>query len=154
MTDIQGRLYIGNFVKIHSNCFIPEGTIIKDYVWIYPYVTLINDLYPPHGILKPINIEEYAQIGAATVVLPGVIIGSNSLVGAESVVIINVPSNSVSYGSAAKFNCEIFDLLGPNNKKLYPWKEFLSSERGDPWQKRFILHKTVFLEKISKKLLF
>ena len=133
-SDIQGRLVIGNFVRIHSKCFIPEGTIIKDFAWIYPSVTLTNDLYPPHSILKPIIIEEYAQVGAATVILPGVTIGKNSLVGAGSVVTKSVSENTVTFGSPAKEYRRVSELMGPNNEQLYPWKDFLLSKKGYPWE--------------------
>jgi acetyltransferase-like isoleucine patch superfamily enzyme len=133
-TDIQGRLKIGDYVKIHSNCFIPEGTVIKDFVWIYPSVTLTNDMYPPHGILKPIIVEEYAQIGAGSIVLPNVNIGSNSFVGAGSVVTKDVDQFRVVIGSPARDYCNIEDLLSPEGNELYPWKVHLKTKRGYPWE--------------------
>lgn len=133
-TDIQGRLKIGDYVKIHSNCFIPEGTVIKDFVWIYPSVTLTNDMYPPHGILKPITVEEYAQIGAGSIVLPNVNIGANSFVGAGSVVTKDVHQFRVVIGSPARDYCNIEKLLSPEGDLLYPWSTHLKTKRGYPWE--------------------
>lgn len=134
-SDIQGRLRIGNHVRIHSNCFIPEGTMIEDFVWIYPSVTITNDLYPPHGVIKPVLIKSYAQVGAGSVVLPGVIIGNNSFAAAGSVVTKNVDSFMVVMGSPARVYCDIRELRGLNEEVLYPWKDFLTSNRGFPWEK-------------------
>jgi acetyltransferase-like isoleucine patch superfamily enzyme len=129
LSDIQGRLSIGNNVRIHSKCFIPEGTIIKDYVRLYPSIVITNDLYPPHGIIKPVVIEEYAQIGAGSILLPNIIIGKNSLIGAGSLVTKSVEANWLYYGTPAKKIQRIEDLTETEGKPLYPWNEYLVNPR-------------------------
>ena len=51
----------------------------------------------------PIRIADNCFIGARSTILPGVSIGPNSLVGAGSVVIKDVPPNSVYAGVPARF---------------------------------------------------
>ncbi len=52
---------------------------------------------------KPIHIGKNVWIGSGAIVLPGVTIGDNSIVGAGSVVTKNVEPNSVVAGNPAKF---------------------------------------------------
>jgi acetyltransferase-like isoleucine patch superfamily enzyme len=48
------------------------------------------------------TVRELARIGANCTILPGVTIGRNSLVGAGSVVVKDVPDNAVVAGNPAK----------------------------------------------------
>ncbi|MFA5300551.1 MAG: hypothetical protein WC389_20380, partial [Lutibacter sp.] len=43
LSDIQGTVLIGNYVRLHSNAHVGQHSIIGDYVWIFPYVVLTND---------------------------------------------------------------------------------------------------------------
>ncbi len=49
-----------------------------------------------------IVIEENARIGAYSIIMPGVSIGKNSIIGANSVVTKDIPPNSIAYGTPAK----------------------------------------------------
>ncbi len=51
---------------------------------------------------KPIEIGDNVWIGGSVVVLPGVKIGSNSVIGAGSVVVKDIPKNSVAVGNPCK----------------------------------------------------
>jgi acetyltransferase-like isoleucine patch superfamily enzyme len=53
-------------------------------------------------VCKPILIKRNAWIGAASTILPGVIIGENAVVAAGSVVTKDVPSNTIVAGVPAK----------------------------------------------------
>ena len=48
-------------------------------------------------------IEDYVWIGAGSIILPGVVLGSQSVVAAGSVVTTDVPSNVMVGGCPAKF---------------------------------------------------
>lgn len=55
-----------------------------------------------HTSSKKVVIREGAWIGACTIILPGVEVGKNSVIGANSVVTKNVPDNMVYAGNPAK----------------------------------------------------
>ena len=73
-------------------------------MFIGPNSVLTNDKYPPNGgkNLKGPTIEDYASIGANVTILPGVMIGSGSLVAAGSVVTKDIPSKTLAIGAPAK----------------------------------------------------
>lgn len=60
-----------------------------------------------YKICKPVTIQDGAFIGAFSIILKGVEIGKNSIIGAGSVVTKSVPSNQIWAGNPAKFIKEI-----------------------------------------------
>lgn len=136
LSDIQGRVEIGNFVRMHSNVHVGMFTKIEDYVWLFPYVLITNDMYPPHDKLEGCTIKEYAIVGANTTILPGNIIGKNSFVAAGSLVTKNVSEGDFVMGRPATFKKKIEEIKDKNGELLYPWKDYLTENRGYPWQKK------------------
>lgn len=134
LCDIQGYAKIGNYVRMHSNVHIGQQSVIEDYVWIYPYVVLTNDPYPPMGKLKGVTLKEYSQVATSSVVMPGVTVGINALVGAHSLVKKDVPDEAVWVGNPGKCICSVRDLRDDRGNQIYPWREYLTDFRGYPWQ--------------------
>jgi acetyltransferase-like isoleucine patch superfamily enzyme len=58
--------------------------------------------YNTSGKAKPIVIGAYAWLGAGSMILKGVRIGENAVVGAGAVVASNVPPNTVVFGNPAR----------------------------------------------------
>ena len=102
---IEEGVVIGNNCKVRPFVFIPTGVTIEDDVLVGPNVTFTNDMYPKvkgdWQLLKT-SVKQGAAIGANSVVLPGVTIGKNALVGAGSVVTRDVPENGIMAGNPAK----------------------------------------------------
>lgn len=101
---IEGNCSIGDHVNLQSLVYIPTNSRIGSHVFIGPNTVLTNDKYPPHGgkdLRGPI-LEDYASIGANATILPGVTIGSRSLVAAGSIVTKDVPPNSLAIGAPAR----------------------------------------------------
>ena len=101
---IEGKCKIGNNVSIQSMVYIPTDVTIEDNVFIGPNSVLTNDKYPPRGgknLLGPV-IRKGASIGANSTILPGISIGSGSLVAAGAVVTRDVPDYKLAIGNPAK----------------------------------------------------
>lgn len=62
------------------------------------------------------------------------ILGKNSLVAAGSVVTKTVGEFRVVLGSPAKDYCNIQELRGLSGEELYPWRDYLTTKRGFPWE--------------------
>ena len=50
----------------------------------------------------PVKIEDGVWIGGGAIILPGVTIGRNSVIGAGSVVTRSIPANSLAVGNPCK----------------------------------------------------
>ena len=117
--EIRKGVKIGKNCKIEPFAFIPEGVTIEDNVFIGPCVCFVNDLYPrattPEGKLQEEGIDwqvqttlirKGASIGANAVILCGVTIGEEAMIGAGSVVTRSVPAKAVAYGNPARVKGE------------------------------------------------
>ena len=104
---VEHHIQMGDGVRIHSQAFIPEFTILDDRCWIGPNVVLTNAKFPQHpqakAQLKAPHIGSHARIGANSTLLPGVHIGHHALVGAGSLVIGDVLPGVIVAGSPAKY---------------------------------------------------
>ena len=107
---IDAYVYIEEDVAVGDNCkirpfvFIPTGVTIAENVYIGPHVTFTNDKYPKvQGEWKLLLtlVKKGASIGANSVILPGVTIGEDALVGAGSVVTKDVPNRAIVAGNPA-----------------------------------------------------
>jgi len=105
-TEISHNVKIGKGARVHSQAFVSEYSCLAEEAWIGPQAMLVNAKYPKHPKakqnLKGPRILKNAKIGANATILNGVRIGSNSLVGAGSVVTKNIPSNVIVAGNPAK----------------------------------------------------
>lgn len=109
-TDFGRHLSIGKFVFINSNVMFTDlgGITLEDHVLIGPFAKLLTVDHPIQPsqrkglIVKPITIKRNAWIGASATILPGVTVGENAIVGANSLVSKDVPANTVVVGSPAQ----------------------------------------------------
>jgi len=116
--EIQKGVKVGQRVKISTHTFICEGVTLEDEVFVGHGVMFINDLYPRStagGELQteedweviPTLVKKGASIGSGAVILCGVTIGENALVGAGAVVTRNVPDHAVVVGVPARVRGDI-----------------------------------------------
>lgn len=100
------RISTAACIIIDSNCMIASGVYITDSDWhgIYDRVSF--------GRSKPVRLEQNVWIGDSAIVCKGVLIGENSIIGAGSVVVSNIPANCVAAGNPAK----VLKHLDPKEK--------------------------------------
>lgn len=104
--------HLGNKVYANFNLTLVDDThiYIGDNVMFGPNVTLCTAGHPIEPELRrqvyqynfPIHIEENVWIGAGVIVLPGVTIGKNSVIGSGSVVTRDIPENVVAMGTPCR----------------------------------------------------
>jgi len=84
---------------IHDNVLIGANAFITDFDWHN-----IDPLHrhEPCTEYKAVEIRKNAWIGINTVILKGVTIGENSIIGANSVVTDNIPDNVIAAGNPCK----------------------------------------------------
>ena len=106
--DIEGDVSIGHDVSLQSGCYITRGVVIEDGVFCGPRVITMNDKRISHRrpgmtfVREGPRIERGARVGGGSVLLPGVTIGANALVGAGSVVTKDVPARAIVVGNPAR----------------------------------------------------
>lgn len=119
-TEIRPPLYVdyGSHVHIGARCFCNYGLVaadvaaivIGDDVQIGPHVQLLTPTHPVEPAprrakwesAKPITIGDNVWLGGGTIVLPGVTIAENTVVGAGAVVTSDLPANVVAVGNPAR----------------------------------------------------
>ncbi|MBF2066598.1 MAG: N-acetyltransferase [Calothrix sp. C42_A2020_038] len=105
-TFVENDVIIGNRVTIKSGVYLWDGIRLEDDVFVGPNATFTNDKFPRsrkylHQFPK-IIVKEGASIGANATILPGIIIGKNTMIGAGAVVTRDVPDNAVVVGNPAR----------------------------------------------------
>jgi galactoside O-acetyltransferase len=116
---------LGKGVYANFNLTLVDDTYITigDHVMIGPNVTLATAGHPidpdrrreAHQFNIPITIEANVWLGAHCVVLPGVTIGENSVIGAGSVVTKDIPANVVAVGNP----CRVLREINQRDKEYY-----------------------------------
>jgi acetyltransferase-like isoleucine patch superfamily enzyme len=100
-----GKVHLfGNGIWLDIN--LKNMISIEDNVLLSGYVKILSHSFIMHGYkyegMSPVIIKKRARIGLNVLVLPGVIIGENSVVGAGAVVAKNIPPNCLAVGVPAK----------------------------------------------------
>ena len=84
----------------------------------------------------PIIIKDRCFIGTQTLILPGVTIGPDSVVGAGSIVTRDVPPNTVYAGVPAKFICSLDEYIEKYRERMVP----LSATSREELRRQLTLH--------------
>jgi len=112
--EIQKGVKIGARCKIQSHTFICEGVTLEDEVFVGHNVNFLNDRFPaatnPDGSrktdadwrLERTLVKRRAAVGTGAVILPGVTIGVEAVVGAGAVVTRDVPDGATVVGNPAR----------------------------------------------------
>lgn len=119
------NVHFGNGVYANFNLTMVDDCdiFVGNNVLFGPNVTLSAGTHPIHPELRskqaqyniPIHIGNNVWIGANSVILPGVTIGDNSVIGAGSIVTKDIPSNVIAVGNP----CRVLREINENDMKYY-----------------------------------
>lgn len=101
---------IGAFTYIQAQ----KGVTIEDYVEIGGGCRIYS-VSTIDGKAGHVHLKKNCKIGAGSTILPGVVVGENSIVGAHSLVKNNIPDNVIAFGCPAKV---IKKLIKTTPKKI------------------------------------
>ncbi len=119
-TEIRPPLYVdyGTQIRIGARCFANFGLValdvaaitVGDDVQIGPNVQLLTPTHPVEAeprrqkeeAAQPITIGDNVWLGGGVIVLPGVSIGADTVVGAGAVVTRDLPAGVVAVGNPAR----------------------------------------------------
>ena len=121
----------GRHVHLGRNVYTNFGATFVDDTHIYigdctmlgPHVTIATASHPIDPKLRsrglqynlPVRIGCNCWLGAGVIVMPGVTIGDNTVIGAGSIVTKDIPSNVVAVGNP----CRVLRPVGEHDKHFY-----------------------------------
>lgn len=113
----------GVYANFGLTCVDDTHIYVGSHTLFGPNVVLATAGHPmmpelrKHGIQynMPIHIGENCWLGAGVIVVPGVTIGDNVVIGASSVVSKDIPSNSVAMGTP----CRVVRQINDHDKEYY-----------------------------------
>lgn len=117
--DYGENIYFGRNCEVNLNCTFLDANVISigDNALIAPNVQIYTAFHPTNARKRfsepradggiafcktqsaPVIIGNDVWIGGGAIILPGVTIGDNTVVGAGSVVTHDIPANTVAYGN-------------------------------------------------------
>lgn len=124
--DVRSEWFDAQLITIGNHVFIAQGVLLHTHdggAWI------MRDEIANIRITGPIVIDDNCIIGANAQILPKVHIGKNSIIGAGSVVISDIPPDSIAIGVPARV---IGSTLKYREKNIAIWNEEIDSKRQEP----------------------
>lgn len=119
------HVHFGNHVYANFNLTCVDDThiYVGDHTMLGPNVILATAGHPILPELRekeyqfniPVRIGKNCWLGAGVIVMPGVTIGDNSVIGAGSVVTKDIPSNVVAVGNP----CRVLREIGEHDREYY-----------------------------------
>lgn len=127
-------VHVGNRLYANFNLTLVDDApiYIGDDVMFGPNVVLCTATHPVSPVLRkkvaqynlPVTIGNGVWIGANVMVMPGVTIGENSVIGAGSVVTKDIPANVVAVGSP----CRVLRPITEEDNRFYRKGKEIPSE--------------------------
>lgn len=120
-----GNVHFGNYVYANFNLTMVDDThiYVGDYTMFGPNVTVATAGHPILPELReklyqfnmPVRIGKRCWIGAGVVIVPGVTIGDDTVIGAGSVVTKDIPAGVVAVGNP----CRVLREIGDRDREYY-----------------------------------
>lgn len=122
------HVHLGKSVYINAGLKLVDDThiYIGDYTMLGPNVVLATAGHPIDPQLRekalqynlPVRIGRNCWLGAGVIVMPGITIGDNSVIGAGSVVTRDIPANVVAVGNP----CRVLRPISEHDREFY-WRD-------------------------------
>ncbi len=119
------HVHFGNRIYANSNLtIVDDGHVyVGDNVMFGPNVTIATASHPIDPTLrikglqfnKDVYIDENVWIGAGVIILPGVHIGKNTIIGGGSIVTKDIPDNVIAVGNP----CRILREISEHDKQYF-----------------------------------
>lgn len=119
------NVHFGRNVYANFNVTFVDDThiYVGDYTMLGPNVVIATAGHPILPELRekayqynmPVRIGRNCWLGAGVIVLPGVTIGDNTVIGAGSVVTKDIPANCVAVGNP----CRVLREIGEHDREYY-----------------------------------
>lgn len=123
----EGYTTIGDYTTIHAQCHLTACMAIGDYVFFGPGITTSNARRITHRRTAIVDdrveagpiVKFGARLGAGVVLLPGVTVGREALVGASALVAKDIPPFAIVFGVPAAVRGEV-----PAEERFQPGTDF------------------------------
>jgi acetyltransferase-like isoleucine patch superfamily enzyme len=104
---VENDTEVGARTKIQADAYVTAYSLLEEDVFVAPCVVTANDNFMGrterrHKLRRGPTIRRGARIGAAAVLLPGIVVGEEAFVGAGAVVLRDVPPRTVVVGNPAR----------------------------------------------------
>lgn len=119
------HVHFGKYIYANFNLTLVDDThiYVGDYTMFGPNVTVATAGHPILPELRenlyqynvPVYIGRNCWIGAGAILLPGVSVGDNTVIGAGSIVTKDIPSNVVAVGNP----CRVLRPISEHDREFY-----------------------------------
>ncbi|WP_407521543.1 sugar O-acetyltransferase [Methylobacterium oryzisoli] len=122
--DYGSNIELGERVYFNFNCVVLDVCRVRigDFTLFGPAVQILTPLHPFDAALrrkqengKPVDIGSDVWVGGGALILPGVSIGSRTVIGAGSVVTRDVPEGVFAAGNP----CRVIREIGEDERQSY-----------------------------------
>lgn len=120
-----GHCHFGKMVYANFNLTLVDDThiYVGDNTMFGPNVTVATAGHPINPVLRekvyqynmPVHIGKNCWIGAGVLIMPGVTVGDNTVIGAGGVVTKDIPPNVLAFGSP----CRVQREIGEHDREYY-----------------------------------
>lgn len=118
--------FFPHLIEIGSNCVICKEALLITHDY--------SKNFPTEGLTTmtkgKVVIGDNTFIGMRCIILPGVEIGKNVIVGAGSVVTKSIPDNSVVGGNPAQVICSLQEYMEKGSKREEAYDDTYARKRG------------------------
>lgn len=98
-------IYVGDYTMFGPNCVIATAG--------HPILPALREQAYQYNM--PVHIGKNCWLGAGVLVMPGITIGDNSVIGAGSVVTKDIPANVVAVGNP----CKVLREIGERDREFF-----------------------------------